>query len=192
MLCDGKGISLRLSLFASSSGPFRQRRSKRPRKNHYSFCGFLSSVQCTPSRTVYTERTYSHPQSGSGACYFFKKKRILSSTRSRVSWYCWRISTRSMMIDYEEDLDDLQLKTKKNRPDLWLEHIGQSRQISLQQEVESQRRFHLSLMDRRPGLSARSQSTTGWILQCLKQKTRSSTEEQTCRRRRNVQRTSWP
>ena len=74
------------------------------------------------------------------------------------------------MSDYEEDLDDFQLKTKKNRPNLWLEHIGQSRQISLQQEVESQRRFHLSLVDRRPGSSTRSRSTTGWILQCLKQK----------------------
>ena len=35
-----------------------------------------------------------------------------------------------MMSDYEEDLDDFQLKTKKNWPNLWLEHIGQSRQIS--------------------------------------------------------------
>ena len=36
-----------------------------------------------------------------------------------------------------------QLKTKNNRPNLWLEHIAQSRQICIQQEVESQRRFHL-------------------------------------------------
>ena len=32
-----------------------------------SFFGFLSSVYCIPSRTVYTERTCSHPQSGTGA-----------------------------------------------------------------------------------------------------------------------------
>ena len=28
------------------------------RKNHYSFCGFLSGAYRIPSRTVYTERTY--------------------------------------------------------------------------------------------------------------------------------------
>ena len=43
------------------------------------------------------------------------------------------------------------LRTKENRPNLWLDHIAQSRQIKKQQEVESQRRFHLSLMDRRLG-----------------------------------------
>ena len=39
------------------------------------------------------------------------------------------------------------LKTKNNQPNLWLEHIAQSRQINFQHEVESHRRFHLSLMD---------------------------------------------
>ena len=48
-----------------------------------------------------------------------------------------------------------QLKTEKNRPNHWLDFIAQSRQINIQQEVESQQRFHLSLMDQRPGLSAR-------------------------------------
>ena len=37
-----------------------------------------------------------------------------------------------------------------NKMNLWLERIVQSRQIYIQQEEESQRRFHLSLMDRRP------------------------------------------
>ena len=63
----------------------------------------------------------------------------------------------SMMNDYEEDLDDFpKLKTEKNRPNHGLEHIAQSRQINLQQEVESQQqRFHLFLMDQRPGLQVR-------------------------------------
>ena len=49
-----------------------------------------------------------------------------------------------------------QLETKENWLNLWLEHIAQNRQIYKQQEVESQRRFSLTLMDRRPGLSTRS------------------------------------
>ena len=40
--------------------------------------------------------------------------------------------------------------TKKNQTNHWLEQIAQSRQIYFQQEVGSQRRFHLSLMDRGP------------------------------------------
>ena len=55
-----------------------------------------------------------------------------------------------MMNDHGEDLDDFPAETK-NRPNLWLEHVAQSRQINVQQELESQRRFHLFLMDRRPG-----------------------------------------
>ena len=43
------------------------------------------------------------------------------------------------------------LQTKKNQPNLWLEHFAQCRQVNIQQDVESQRRFHLSLMDGRPG-----------------------------------------
>ena len=47
----------------------------------------------------------------------------------------------SVMSDSEEDLMASQLKTKKKRPNLWLKHIAQSRQIYIRQEVESQRRF---------------------------------------------------
>ena len=43
------------------------------------------------------------------------------------------------------------LKAKKNMPNLWLEHIAQSRQINIQQEVEPHQRFHNPLTDRRPG-----------------------------------------
>ena len=35
-----------------------------------------------------------------------------------------------------EDLDDFPAETKKNRPSLWLEHIAQSRQINIPQEVD--------------------------------------------------------
>ena len=35
------------------------------RRNSLQFCGFLSCVNCISSRTVYTERTYQQPQSGS-------------------------------------------------------------------------------------------------------------------------------
>ena len=48
------------------------------RKNHQKFCRFLSSVNCIPSRTVCTERTYQQPQSGSGACGGIAMKRIPS------------------------------------------------------------------------------------------------------------------
>ena len=143
----------------------------REEKESLHFCGLLSSVYCIPSRTVYTERTYQRPQSGSGACGWIAKKRILSRTRSRVSGCCLRISTMSMMNDYEEDLDDFPSENRENTA--WiagLEHIAQSRQINVQQEVESQQRLHLFLMDQRPGLSTRSWSTTGWMLQCLMQK----------------------
>ena len=37
-----------------------------------------------------------------------------------------------------------QLKTKKDRPNLWLDHIAQSRPINGQQEVGSRRRLHHS------------------------------------------------
>ena len=56
-----------------------------------------------------------------------------------------------------------QLKTKQDRPNHWLEHIAQSRQINIQQEVESQERFHLFLMGQRPGLSTRSYWTDEWL-----------------------------
>ena len=37
----------------------------------------LVSVHSIPSRTVYTERTYSHPQSGSGACGLLKEEDLV-------------------------------------------------------------------------------------------------------------------
>ena len=39
-------------------------------------------------------------------------------------------------VNDAEDLDDFPAETQKNRPNLWLEHIAQSRQINFQQEVE--------------------------------------------------------
>ena len=59
------------------------------------------------------------------------------------------------MNDYEEDLDDFpaenRAEKRENQPNHWLEHVAQSRQINFRQEVGSQPRFHLFLMDQRPG-----------------------------------------
>ena len=41
---------------------FLVRDDPREEKESLQFCGFLSCVCCIPSRTVYTERTYQHPQ----------------------------------------------------------------------------------------------------------------------------------
>ena len=55
------------------------------------------------------------------------------------------------MNDSEEDLVDFRAENKRKPGRIYgLEHIARSRQSNLQQEVESQRRFHLSLMDQRP------------------------------------------
>ena len=40
-----------------------------------------------------------------------------------------------MMNDYEEDLDDFPVENKERPAEIWLEHIAQSRQINIQQEV---------------------------------------------------------
>ena len=62
----------------------------------------------------------------------------------------------SMMSDHEEHLDAFPAETKEKPAEFMVEHFAQGRQIFLRQEGESQRGFHLSLMDRRPGFSARS------------------------------------
>ena len=61
-------------------------------------------VQCPLYPVTYGlhMRTVCQPQSGSGAC-----------TRSRVSGYCWRFSTRSMMNDSEEYLDDFPTENRE-------------------------------------------------------------------------------
>ena len=76
-------------------------------------------------------------------CCSEEKKIILSCTGSRVN-------------DVRKILMTSQQKTKTGRPDLWLEHITQSRPIDGQLEVGSRRRFHHFLMDQRPGSSVRS------------------------------------
>ena len=77
MLCDGKEISLRLSLLSSCHLDLLVRDDPREEKESLQFCGFLYSVYCIPSRTVYTERTYSQPQSGSGACGLIEKEDLV-------------------------------------------------------------------------------------------------------------------
>ena len=143
-----------------------------PREDQESLhvCGFLSGVYCIPSRTVYTGRTYQHPLSGSRAWDLIAKKRILSCTRSRVSGSILKISTMSMTNEDEKDLDDF---TAENREIPSASLVGACRAKSTeqcQQEVESQQRFHLFLMDQPLGSSTKSWSTTVRILQCLNQK----------------------
>ena len=65
----------------------------------------------------------------------------------------------SMMNDYEEDLDDFPAENKENPAESTVEASRAESTYKyryIQQEVESQRRFHLSLTDRRPGASTRS------------------------------------
>ena len=62
-----KGASLRLSFVIIIFLTCLSETIQEKRKESLQFCGFLSSVCCIPSRTVYTERSYQHPQSGSGA-----------------------------------------------------------------------------------------------------------------------------
>ena len=62
----------------------------------------------------------------------------------------------SKMNDHEEDLDDFPAENKGKPVESM---VGPYRAESTDQytaEVESQRRFHLHLMDRRPGSSTRS------------------------------------
>ena len=66
----------------------------------------------------------------------------------------------SMTNDFEEDLDGFPLENKENRPNLWLEHTAQSRQMYILKEVESHRRFHRFLKDRRPGSSRKTRAST--------------------------------
>ena len=64
--CDGEGVSLRLSLLSFILLACCRYRSRRERI----FTVFVGSCQVSSvfsSRTVYTERTNSHPQSGRGA-----------------------------------------------------------------------------------------------------------------------------
>ena len=80
-----------------------------------------------------------------------------------------------------------QLKTNKNWPNPWLEHIAKSRQIYLQQEVEKS-------PDGSTSCFKYEELIDDWLdLAVLEaEKTRTSTEEQTCRRCRIVQRTTQP
>ena len=96
-----------------------------------------------------------------------------------------------MMNDYEEDLDGFPAENKENLAEsmVWsiFRRVDRSMYIRKWNHSEDSTSF---LMDRRSGSCTTSSSTTGWILQCLRQKTRPSVEEQTFRRCRTVQRTT--
>ena len=62
--CDGKGISFWLSLLSSYHLDLLVRDDAREEKESLQFSWVVSIVCCIPSRTVYTERTYSQLQGG--------------------------------------------------------------------------------------------------------------------------------
>ena len=102
-------------------------------------------------------------------------------------------STIRTISDCEEDFDDFfnvpGKKTSANKTEsTLLVHIAQNQQINGQLRVESQRKFHHLLMSQLQvgGADRRlAGSYSAW-----NRTTRSSTEEQTCRRCRNAQGTS--
>ena len=99
-----------------------------------------------------------------------------------------------MMSDYEEDLDDFPAEKKKtDRPNLWLEHIAQNQQLNGQQEVVITTKIP-PLFDGSTSWFKYEELIADWLdLTVLGEgKTRTSTEEQTCRRCRNAQGTSQP
>ena len=76
--------------------------------------------------------------------------------------------------------------TKKNLKNLWLDHIAQSRHYNFQQEVESQHKFHHFLVNSTSWFKY-EELIEDWLnLTVLDETKRSSTEESTCRRHRNV------
>ena len=72
------------------------------RKESLHFAGSCLVSIVFSSRTVYTERTLPHPQSGSGA----KLKKILSRTMFHLRSILQ--SSTILMCDYEEDFTDIQ------------------------------------------------------------------------------------
>ena len=152
VLCDGKRNIIETILVISIFLTLLSETIQEKRKNHCSFVG--SCLVSTVSRHVrLTEKEHTHNHKVVAELVFLFEKEDIVVNKIPREWVLLRFSTMSMINDYEEILTSSQLKTKKNLPNHWLEHIAQSRQINVQQEVESQQRFQLSLMDQRPGLS---------------------------------------
>ena len=91
-----KGSSLRLFLAIIIFLTLLSVTIQEERKNHYSFCGFLSSVCCIPSRTVHRERTVSTATKWQRSVWFCCLRRTRrGSCRAqvpRVSGYCLSIT----------------------------------------------------------------------------------------------------
>ena len=66
------------------------------------------------SPTVYTERTYSHPQSGSGALVVARRRGSCREQGS-VEWALFKVSTLLIMSGCEEDLGDFPTFSAENR-----------------------------------------------------------------------------
>ena len=132
-------------------------------------------------------------QSGSGACGFIKKEADLVVHKIPREWVLSENSTMSMMNDCEEDLDELPAENKEKLAECM---VGAYRAESTDQHTAGS-----GITTKIPPLSDGSTSwfkyeelIDDWLdLTVLEaEKTRSSTEEQTCRRCRHVQMTTWP
>ena len=134
------------------------------KKNHYIFAGSCPVSIVFLSRTVYTERTFPHPQSGSGA----RLKKILSRTMFNWRSICSKFNNTEVWL-WGRFHWHPKVFQEEYQPNPWLMHIVQSPQINGQIPLELLRKFHHFLMGQLRGASMRSWLMIGWILQCLKQ-----------------------
>ena len=190
MRSDEEGSSLRLSLLSPSCGLLVSIDRKRER-NITNLCVFLSSVYCILVTHGFSERKNQQPQSGSGAGLL--KSRSGSCRAQGPLWVgiVWNFQQCQRWVTMRKMSMTSQQIIETGLPNLWLDHIAQFQHINEQQEVVWQRRFHHILMD----VLVQIWGADWWLAgsySAWSRNTSSSTEEQTCRRCWNAQRTSWP
>ena len=143
------------------------------------------------SRTVYTERTNSHPQSGSGAGW----KRGSCSLQDSIEKVLFKDWSILMMSDYEVDLDDFPILSIENSSNKAESLVGAYRAESTDQWTAAS------------GINAEMPPLLNWLTSGFRyeeqiddwldltvawsKQTWTSTEKQTCRRCGNAQGTPW-
>ena len=133
------------------------------------FSGFLSGVNCISSRTVSTERTYQQPQCGSGARLLRGKDRGACREQGPL-WVSivWELQKSQRWMTMRKILVTFPSELQK-----WIKRIigwSISRRVNIclfSRKWNHNKNSTIFLMGQHPGLSTRSWSTTGWILQCL-------------------------
>ena len=112
------------------------------------------------SRTIYTDRTLSHPQSGGGARYWRSchKRGLIAEWSSQ-----WVIVRKISLMS--------KISQKPHQLCHWVVHTVQRPQTNGQHPVELLWNFQHSLTGQLRGPSLRSSSMTGWILHSLKLET---------------------